>query len=34
MMMDGAWETISGKNLELDVEYRDSILYPVVRTRE
>jgi hypothetical protein len=32
-MKDGTWETIRGKNLELDIEYRDGVPYLVVRER-
>ena len=32
-MKDGTWETLHGKNLELDVEYRQGVPYLVVRER-
>jgi hypothetical protein len=33
LLKDGTWETISGKNLEMDIEYRDGVPYLVVRER-
>jgi hypothetical protein len=32
-LKDGTWETVHGKNLELDVEYRQGVPYLVVRER-
>ena len=33
LLKDGTCETISGKNLEMDIEYRDGIPSLVVRER-
>lgn len=32
-MKDGTWETIRGKNLELDVEYQEGVPCLVVKER-
>lgn len=32
-MQDGTWKTLHGTHLELDVEYRDTVPYLVVRKR-
>jgi chaperone required for assembly of F1-ATPase len=31
---DGTWKTVSGKNLEVDIEYRDRVPYLVARARQ
>ncbi len=33
LLKDGTCETISGKNLELDIAYQDGVPYLVVRER-
>jgi len=33
LLKDGTCETISGRNLEMDLEYRDRVPYLVVRER-
>ncbi len=33
LLNDGTCETVSGKNLELDIEYQDGVPYLVVRAR-
>lgn len=32
-LKDGTWKTINGKNLEVDIEYRDGVPYLIVRER-
>ncbi len=32
-LKDGTWKTITGSNLEMDVEYCDGVPYLVVRVR-
>ncbi len=32
-LKDGTWKTITGSNLELDVEYREGVPYLIVRAR-
>jgi hypothetical protein len=32
-LKDGTWKTITGSNLEMDIEYRDGVPYLVVRER-